>query len=362
MALPTPPPGAASLVGLTALDLPGSSLTQWAACIQDMATGLRLPPADIVGVLNKIEDMTLIKYCRFCLRVGKKCRCSNVPRQSPSSGSTLWTPPMMSYPAMASFTETTASSSVGGVPPQRHPAIGLSPADSAVMSYATMASIPEAAASSPAGGVPPQRCPPPGLPPTQQILMDTLPALSTENLLAAASVGRGKKSPATGPRVPTTPGPRQAPPRSTSPRMPAPGRQEVGPAIPYRQQVHLPQYSSGVWMTTPKMGTTPSTSQGQEKTTRGEEGGRGRSSARWPRGHTRDDRSSIQGSVKHHRGTTPIVLILWMMSPTTWPPDGARPHTYNQLLLEGPSRPSDQQRVDSNHRTVHPSHEGKERE
>ena len=66
---------------------------------------------------------------------------------------------MTSYPAMASFTETTASSSVAGVPPQRYPPIGLSPAGSAVMSYATMASIPEAAASSPAGGVPPQRHP-----------------------------------------------------------------------------------------------------------------------------------------------------------------------------------------------------------
>ena len=141
MALPPPPPGAASLVGLATLDLPGSSLTQWAACVQDMATGLRLPPevavscpqVDIVGVLNKIEDMMPIKYCRFCLGVGKRCRCSNVPRQSPSLGSTLWTPPMMSYPPMASFTKNTASSSVGGVPPQRHPPIGLSPADSAVM-------------------------------------------------------------------------------------------------------------------------------------------------------------------------------------------------------------------------------------
>ena len=184
-------------------------------CVQDVATGLRLPPeaaascpqVDIVGVLNKIEDMTPIKYCCFCLDVGKGCRCSNVPQQSPSSGATLWTPPMVSYPAMASFTETTASSSVGGVPPQRHPPIGLSPADPAVMSYATMASIPEAAASSPAGGVPPQRHPPPGLPPPQQIPMDTLPALSTENLLATAGVGRGKRSPATWPRMPTTPGP-----------------------------------------------------------------------------------------------------------------------------------------------------------
>ena len=72
---------------------------------------------------------------------------------------------------------------------------------------------------------------------------------------------------------------------------------------PYRQQVHSPQYSSRVRMTTPKMGTTPSTSQSQDETARGEEGGRGRSSARQPRGHTRDDRSSTRGSVKHRRGT-----------------------------------------------------------
>ena len=204
---------------------------------------------------------------------------------------------------MASFTETTAISSVGGVPPQRHPPIRLSLADSAVMSYATMASIPEAAASSPVGGVPPQRCPPPRLPPPQQSPMDTLPALSTENLLAAAGYGRGKWSPTTGPRIPTTPGPRLAPPTSTSPWMPTPGRQEAGPATPYRQQVHPPQYSSGVWTTTPKTGTIPSTSQDQEEPTRGEEGGRGRSSTRWPRGHMRDDRSSTRGSVKCCRGT-----------------------------------------------------------
>ena len=216
MALPPPPPGAASLAGLTALDQPGSSLTQWAMCIQDVATGLRLPPeavvscpqADTVGVLNRIENMTPVKYCHFCLGVGRECRCSNVPRQSPSSGSGLWTPPTMSYPAMASSTETTASSSVGGMPPQRHPPAGLPPVDPAMTGYATMASLPEATASSSASGVPPQRCPPPRLPPPQQIPMDMLPVPIMENFLATAGVGRGKQSPATGPRTPTAPGPR----------------------------------------------------------------------------------------------------------------------------------------------------------
>ena len=59
---------------------------------------------------------------------------------------------MTSYMAMASSTETTASSSVAGVPPPRYP-------------------------------------PPPGLPPLEP--MDTLPAPTLENLLATAGVGRG---------------------------------------------------------------------------------------------------------------------------------------------------------------------------
>ena len=177
MAVPPPPPGASSLAGLTTVNLPGSSLTQWASYVQDVATGLRLPlevavscpQADIVGVLNRIKNMTLVKYCCFCLRVGRKCRCS----QSPSPGSGLWTPPMTSCLTMASATETTASSSVSGMPPQRHPPPGLPPVDPATMSYATMASLPEAAASSSASGVPPQRHPPPGLPPPFQTPMDT---------------------------------------------------------------------------------------------------------------------------------------------------------------------------------------------
>ena len=140
-----------------------------------------------------------MKYCCFCFGVGRKCRCGNVPHQTPSQGSGLWMPPTMSYPAMASPTETTASSSMGRVPPLRHPPLGLPPVDPAMMSYATMAYLPEVAASFSASGVPPHN----------QVPMDTLPAPTTESLLATAGVGRGgrgRQSPATGPRTPTTPG------------------------------------------------------------------------------------------------------------------------------------------------------------
>ena len=137
MAMPPPAPGTRSLAGLTTVDLPGASLTQWASHIQDVTSGMRMsleaavncPTEDIVGVLNWLERLTPVKYCRLCFGVGKKCRCTNVPHQTPSQGSALWMPPTMSYATMASPTKTMASSSVGGVPPLRYPPTGPTPGD-----------------------------------------------------------------------------------------------------------------------------------------------------------------------------------------------------------------------------------------
>ena len=100
MAMPPPAPGTQSLAGLTTVNLPGSSLTQWATHVQDVTSGMRMSPEaavncpqeDIVGVLNWLERMTPLKYCRLCFGVGKKCRCSNVPCHTPSQASALWTP------------------------------------------------------------------------------------------------------------------------------------------------------------------------------------------------------------------------------------------------------------------------------
>ena len=74
-----------------------------------------------------------------------------VPRQAPGLTVPLWTPPKMSYAAMASFTETTASTSATGVTPPSHL--------------------------------------PPRAPATEP--MDMLPPPTMENLLASAGVGRG---------------------------------------------------------------------------------------------------------------------------------------------------------------------------
>ena len=173
-----------------------------------------------------------MRYCRHCFTVGQNCQCSTIPHQAPGSTSALWTPPTVSYAAMVSSTETMTSTSVTGV---------------TCPSY-----------------------PPPGMPPLNT--MDTLPAPTTENLLATAGVGRGGRT-RTQPRTPTTPGICQTRPRAPQQQAPTPGRQEVTQATPYRQQVYPPQHG------TPKPSTAPSTSQGYEELAREDEGTRARSSS-----------------------------------------------------------------------------------
>ena len=207
--MPPPALGTQLLAGSTMVDLPGSSLTQWATHVQDVASSMRMPPevvvncpqVDIVGVLNQLERMTMVRYCHLCFGVGQKCGCSSIPRQTPGQASALWIPLMMSYAAMASSTETTASSSAARV---------LLP-----------------------------RYPPPGLPPLEPAPMDMLLAPTSENLLATAGVGRGSRGQRQ-PSTPTAPGLCQMMPTAPQQRTPIPGRQETNQATPYWQQVYPP--------------------------------------------------------------------------------------------------------------------------
>ena len=240
LAVPPPPPGSQPLAGSTTVDLLGNSLTQWATHVQDVTSGMILPPevavncpqADIVGVLNRLEGLTWVRYCRHCFGVGQKCQCSAIPHQAPSLTSALWTPPTVSYMAMVSSAETTASTSAAGV---THP------------SY-----------------------PPPGMPPLEA--MDTLPAPTMENLLATAGVGRGSRT-RSQPRTSTAPGICQTRPRAPQQQVSTPGRHETTQETPYRQQVYPPRCA------TPKPSTAPSTSQGHEGPAREDENARGRSSS-----------------------------------------------------------------------------------
>ena len=259
LAVPPPPPGSQPLAGSMTVDLLGNSLTQWATHMQDVTSGMILPPevavncpqADIVGVLNRLEGLTRVWYCRHCFGVGQ---VSVLHHPSPGSRSdiALWTPPMVSYAAMVSSTETTASTSAVRITPPSYP--------------------------------------PPGMPPLEP--MDTLLAPTSENLLVTAGVGRGGRT-RSQPRTPTAPGIRQMRPMVPQQWVPTPGRQEMNQATPYRQQVYPPQCA------TPKPSTTPSTSQGHEEPAREDEDARGRSSSRGPQSQHRRNRSSTRESRKH---------------------------------------------------------------
>ena len=172
-----------------------------------------------------------MRYCRHCFGVGQKCWCSAIPHQAPGPTSALWTPPMVSYAAMVSSTETMASTSAARVTRPSYP--------------------------------------PPGIPPLEA--MDMLPAPTMENLLATAGVGRGGRT-RSQLRTPTTPGIHQMRPKAPQP-VPTPRRHGASQATPYWQQVYPPR------CTTPKLSTAPSTSQGHEEPAREDEGVRGRSSS-----------------------------------------------------------------------------------
>ena len=188
--------------------------------------------SDIIGVLNQLEGLTRVQYCQHCFGVSQRCQCSVVPRQAPGPTAALWMPPTVSYVAMVSSTETTASTSAAGVTPLSHL--------------------------------------PPGMPSIKP--MDMLPAPTTENLLATAGIGRGHK-PQAPPRMPAAPGLCQMRPWMRQQQAPTPRGQGVMQATPYQQQVFPPKRPA------PKLSATPSASQDHGDPAGEAEGTRGRSSS-----------------------------------------------------------------------------------
>ena len=128
MVIPPPPHGSQPLAGSTAVDLMGNNLTQWASDVQEVASYMRWPPeaavrcplVDMIGVLNRLEGLARVRYCRSCFGVSPGCQCSAVPCQVSGPMAALWSPPTLSYSAMVSSTETTASTSMAGVTPPSH--------------------------------------------------------------------------------------------------------------------------------------------------------------------------------------------------------------------------------------------------
>ena len=192
--------------------------------------------------------MTRVRYCRLCFGVGQRCQCSVVPHQAPGATTALWSPPVASYAAMASPTETIASTSTAGATTSRTGMPQLEP-------------------------------------------METSPPLSTVNLLLTAGVGRGTGR-QTPPQAPTTPGPHQSRPRAPPPQMPTSGGQGAAASTPYKQQVTPPSNP------TPQQSAAPraSRSQSRERLAGEETRPRGRLASRGTRNRQRASRSSSRGA------------------------------------------------------------------
>ena len=277
MAILPPPPGSQPLPGAPLVDLTGQNLAQWADRVQEVTSHMRssplgvteCPTLDIVSVLNRLEGMTRVPYCRHCFGVRQWCQCSVIPHQAPDPTMALWTPPITSYAAMVSSTETTASNSTVGMTLSRP----LTP----------------------------------GLPPLE--LMDMSHYPTTEELLRMAGVSRGARG-WTPLQTPTAPGPHQPGPRTPHPQVPTPGRQEATAPTPYWQQVFPPPTPA------PRQDATSSASQSQEQERPADEETRpqGRSSSRGPRDRQRAPRSSTRGSRKHCRRAQDDDLVDEMMN------------------------------------------------
>ena len=222
----------------------------------------------------------------------------------------LWSPPVASYAAMASCTETTTSTSTVGVTASR--TSGTS-----------------------------------GMPLLEP--METLPPLTTADLLLTAGVGRGARG-RTPPRAPTTPGPCQSRPRVPSPQMPTPGG---------REPQHQPLTSSRfLHLQPPPLGRAPPHVPLRARVRRGRltkkpDPGEGRH-LEAPRmdNEPLDPPPKDQGSTAGWLTT----MILKTRCRTMWPWDGTRPHSLHRLLLDLTSRVSAERGMAGSHHEVHSSY------
>ena len=231
-------------------DLSGMNLTSWASLIQDVAQGMRVVPPNLaMGVcldsmvlLQLLEAMTGMGYCRICCQPSPQCRCPGDYQQAPME---TWSQMMARMPGQGvaasvggPTTPGTATAEVQeqGVPP---PPPGLHPPDFTNWSLPFLEAPTTGGLLTPSGGSPSiggqtvgpralgQRAP---APPMQapSAPQGTLPVHQPR------------------PHQPATPYQQAAQPQS-QPATPheQPAQPLSQPATPYQQAVQLPRRPAG---------------------------------------------------------------------------------------------------------------------
>ena len=121
LAIPSPPPGTSLRHLEIPMDLSAMRLPGWVDKIQDLATGMvTLPPPFLVtgavvqsSVLPKLERLSGVRACRFCLHPHTVCGCGQVPSWSHTS--TRQAPAMVTM--AHSHAATSVSASIACLPP-----------------------------------------------------------------------------------------------------------------------------------------------------------------------------------------------------------------------------------------------------
>ena len=127
LAILTPPPGTSLRHLDIPMDLTAMRLPDWVNKIQDLATGMvMLPPTFVVtgmviqsSILPKLERVSRVKACRFCLHPHTVCGCSQVPSWSHTS-----TRQTLAMVTTAHSHDTTSVSALIACPPPGLPPLG----------------------------------------------------------------------------------------------------------------------------------------------------------------------------------------------------------------------------------------------
>ena len=119
-----PPAGRVAPQGGFPTNLVQINLSDWASLVQDVAAGLQaLPPGlsncldpKVLNLLQRLEVVTQVKFCRLCYYLDPNCRCPGVPPSAPLTSWSQITERTPVYGVTASSSGvTTPSTSLGGM-------------------------------------------------------------------------------------------------------------------------------------------------------------------------------------------------------------------------------------------------------
>ena len=223
LAIPPPSPGSKPPQGGLPRDPLEINITRWISIVEDVAHEVQgLPPwlsskmgddVSWVSLLQRLEQITQISFCRHCYQPGLGCRC----RPPTSTFQTTW-----SQPTVAPNSASLPQSKQGGVPSMPPPPPGL-PALNPLWGTIRL-QRPQMPAPSTMSGV----FPPLGTP------------QSTQRAVLRASSSFRTATPSG-----------EAPIRQSHPTM-----QQAKGSTPYQQAAHPPLHTTGVRFTTPATPTT----------------------------------------------------------------------------------------------------------